>query len=289
MLASSAFPDKFISSSPGGLSGEGAGSGAAARTTGGAVVSLARRGMLRHRVIHSTLSSLGRTRPLSSLSLATWEHAEKAGSLLNLGIGQPALSLLPTSLLQSAASNLHCFDGRYLLQYGSMAGSAHYLEAVALYLSEQLGYAIEPTSLFASPGNSGALALVARSLASPGDSVLMEDPSYFLAHQVFRDYALDLVPLRQRAEGVGTVDVEHLRSSMERAAAEGRPAPKLLYCVPTGNNPTGRTMPDADRSRLIELCASAGVTVIADDVYELRAHCSPLERQVSPTRRCPLC
>ena len=44
---------------------------------------------------------------------------------------------------------------------------------------------------------------------------------------------------------------------------------ELLYCVPTGNNPTGRTMPDADRERLVSLCAEHRVRIVADDVYEL--------------------
>ena len=45
--------------------------------------------------------------------------------------------------------------------------------------------------------------------------------------------------------------------------------PKLLYCIPTGNNPTGTTMPDDDRAKLVKLCAHFGVTIVADDVYEM--------------------
>ena len=45
--------------------------------------------------------------------------------------------------------------------------------------------------------------------------------------------------------------------------------PSLLYCIPTGNNPTGRTMGDDDRAKLGELCAEYGVRIVADDVYEL--------------------
>ena len=39
--------------------------------------------------------------------------------------------------------------------------------------------------------------------------------------------------------------------------------------MPTGANPCGLTMPDCDRKRLVELCAQHGITIIADDVYEL--------------------
>ena len=65
-----------------------------------------------------------------------------------------------------------------------------------------------PSTLFATTGNSGGLALVIRTLTKPGDAVLMEEPSYFLAHKLFRDYGCTLRPVRQRMDGVGTIDVE---------------------------------------------------------------------------------
>ena len=200
---------------------------------------------------------------LSSLTLATWEKAEQATSVLNLAIGQPAPSLLPTEELQRSASRLPKYDPRHLLQYGAAAGSRHYLDATATFLSEHLGYEIPPRNLFATPGNSGGLALLARKLSRPGDSVLMEEPSYFLAHQLFRDYSLHLIPMPQLPGGLGTIDLDALTPSRVGKW------PSLLYCVPTGNNPTGRSMPDDDRARLVSLCAAHGVVLIADDVYEM--------------------
>jgi 2-aminoadipate transaminase len=187
---------------------------------------------------------------------------------LNLGIGQPAPELLPTAALQAAAeSTLSSVDPRYLLQYGSPAGCSSYLEAVASFLTEQLGHAHDPTTLFATPGNSGGLALVARTLTQPGDTVFVEDPTYFLAHQILRDYSLELLPLPHRVDGRGTLDVEQIRKRL--SAMPDGPRPRLLYCVPTANNPTGVSMPDEDRAALVSLCAEHGVIIISDDVYEM--------------------
>ena len=188
---------------------------------------------------------------------------------LNLGIGQPAQSLLPTAETQRAAAQLATFDGRHVLQYGSLAGSGHYLSAVASFLSAELGYDVSPNSLFASSGNSGGLALVVRALTERGDTVLMEDPSYFLAHGILRDYGLQLMPARQRSDGLGTIDVDALGGALDAAAAEGQPSPTLLYCVPTGNNPRGTTMPNADRAKLVAICAAHRITIVADDVDEM--------------------
>ena len=206
----------------------------------------------------------------TSLSLASWEHVARATGVLNLGIGQPNRSLLPSEAIQRAANNLSKYDSFYVLQYGAPAGSTHYLDALASFLGEQpLGHSPSPTNLFATPGNSGGLALVTRALTAPGDSVLMEDPSYFLAHQVFRDHHLELISLPQRTDRAGTVDMDSLEATLASVASTGARMPKLLYCVPTGNNPKGETMGDGDRARLVRLCAEHGVVVVADDVYEL--------------------
>ena len=213
----------------------------------------------------------GARRSVSSLALATWEIAEQTPAVLNLAIGQPALSLLPMEAVQDGAARLSTYDARHILQYGAPAGSGHYLSALAGFLTAQLQCAHDPSTLFATTGNSGGLALVIRTLTTPGDAVLMEEPSYFLAHKLFRDYGCTLQPVRQRMDGVGTIDVEALGRSLETlskatkaTAGTGTPAsmPRLLYCIPTGNNPTGSTMPDGDRAQLVALCTQYGVTIV---------------------------
>ena len=195
----------------------------------------------------------GARRSVSSLALATWEIAEQTPAVLNLAIGQPALSLLPMDAVQDGAARLSTYDARHILQYGAPAGSGHYLSALAAFLTAQLQCAHDPSTLFATTGNSGGLALVIRTLTKPGDAVLMEEPSYFLAHKLFRDYGCTLQPVRQRMDGVGTIDVEALGQSLEALAKATQATadtdtpvsmPRLLYCIPTGNNPTGTTMPD---------------------------------------------
>lgn len=224
--------------------------------------------------MHTALAR-GTRRCLSSLNMATWEHAEQAhaGGVFNLAVGQPAKSLMPISAVDAASSRLSTnFDARYLLQYGSLAGSTHYVEAVSKFVTAQTGLPHNAANFMSTPGSSGGLALLARSLTKPGDVCLMEDPSYFLAHKILRDYGLELVSMAQRTDGAGTIDVDHVEKYLSSAASgggDGRRVPKMLYMVPTGNNPTGRTMPDGDRARLVRLCAEHKVHIVSDDVYEL--------------------
>ena len=80
----------------------------------------------------------GARRSVSSLALATWEIAEQTPAVLNLAIGQPALSLLPMDAVQDGAARLSTYDARHILQYGAPAGSGHYLSALAGFLTAQL-------------------------------------------------------------------------------------------------------------------------------------------------------
>ena len=112
----------------------------------------------------------------------------------------------------------------------------------------------------------------------------------FLAHQIFRDHCLSFMPVPQcSADGAGTLDLDELGRILWRSAylstADNQPAPKLLYCVPTGNNPTGRTMPDADRERLVALCAPLSTIVHHPPPPSTNLH-HPLYHPPPPSPRC---
>ena len=213
--------------------------------------------------------------------MATWETAAaatEASGILNLGVGQPALSLLPTELLRRAA--LHALGGgpggadanvdpRYLLQYGATEGNGPFLKALAKFLGPRCGYHVNQDNLFETNGNSHGIGLVSATLSNPGDVVLIEDPSYFLAHDIFKDNGLRMVAARQAEFRVGVATVTLDLDALEGTIQSTEPKPKLLYLVPTANNPTGSTMQDADRVRLIKMCKAHGITIISDDVYQL--------------------
>ena len=123
--------------------------------------------------------------------------------------------------VQDGAARLSTYDARHILQYGAPAGSEHYLSALAGFLTAELQCPHDPSTLFATVGNSGGLALVIRTLTKPGDAVLMEEPSYFLAHKLFRDYGCTFHPVRQRSDGAGTIDVDALGESLAALAQVG--------------------------------------------------------------------
>lgn len=183
---------------------------------------------------------------------------------INFGIGQPELALLPREPLERAtAAALRGGTGEpaAFLTYGAQCGAASVRETVAGFLSQN-GYQshVDPASLLMTNGNSQAMDLVAQ-LFEPGDVVLVEEPTYFLALQVFRDHGLKTVAVPVDPEGV--VDLV----ALDALAQEHRP--KLLYTIPVFHNPTGATLSLADKQELCQLARKHEFLVLADEVYQL--------------------
>src|SRR5690606_10348774 len=123
--------------------------------------------------------------------------------VIHLGLGQPSPSLLPLqAFADAAARRLQRETDPLLLQYGVAAGHAGFREALARFLSGRLGMPVDAEHLFASPGVSASLAWVSTTLARPGDAVACGDPTYFLAHGIFRDAGLRLHGVPVDADGL---------------------------------------------------------------------------------------
>jgi 2-aminoadipate transaminase len=99
-------------------------------------------------------------------------------------------------------------------------------------------------------------------LLDPGDEVVVENPSYLAALQVFGGYQASLVPVGSDDDGM---DVDELASVLRARR------PKLIYLTPTFQNPRGMTLSLGRRQRLVQLAHDHGVPVLEDDPYsELR-------------------
>ena len=93
-------------------------------------------------------------------------------------------------------------------------------------------------------GNSQALDFLSSQLLSPGDVVLVEEPSYFLAFQIFRDHGATIVGIPVDDDGL---NVEFLESALQYHR------PKMLYTIPCFHNPCGHTLSEDRRKQLVQL------------------------------------
>ncbi len=181
--------------------------------------------------------------------------------VIDLGLGHPGNDLLPLAQLAQAAAHRFAQGDPSFLQYGSEAGSAPLRAALAAFLQRAGGYAVDAESLFITNGVSQALEQICTLFTRPGDLVLVEEPTYFLALRIFADHGLRVQGLPIDGDGL---QVELLE---ERLRAGARPA--LLYTIPTHQNPAGVTLSAARREKLVALSRAYGFHIVADEVYQL--------------------
>src|SRR4051812_15079558 len=147
------------------------------------------------------------------------------------------------------------------LQYSTTEGDPALRAALAARLADR-GLPTTPEQLLITSGSQQALTLAATVLLEPGDAVLVEEPSYLAALQAFQLAGAQVVPVPCDDDGL---------DADAAAVLAARHGARLLYTVPTFQNPTGRTLPAARRAALVELAERAGLWVIEDDPYgELR-------------------
>lgn len=191
--------------------------------------------------------------------IVTFDEAPPPGTI-NLGIGQPSADLLPVDLLREASESFFSEAHPFELNYGVLPGDERFLESLAGYLGEGYDATVSPESLFVTAGSSQALDFVSTVFSKSGDIVFVEEPSYFLAFQIFRDHGLNVVGVPIDDDGMRT-------DALEALLTEHNPA--FAYIIPSYHNPGGHCMSTERRARLIELSQEHGFLIVADEVYQL--------------------
>jgi len=200
-------------------------------------------------------------------------------NLLDLGLGDPAFELLPLAALDAAAARFFAASNPQALQYGNERGHPGLRRALAAFLAPSYGAPLDPDGLFICHGASGALDLLCTLYTRPGDVVLVEEPSYFLALRIFTDHGLHIVPMPLDAHGL---DVDAVEAYLRRPAPSHAGRVAMLYTIPTHQNPSGRTLPAARRRRLAQLSAEFGFMLAADEVYHLLSYNGDAGSAVGP-------
>jgi 2-aminoadipate transaminase len=182
--------------------------------------------------------------------------------IISFAGGLPAPELFDAAGLRTAfADALSDVTAGRSLQYSTTEGDPALRAEVAARLTAR-GLPTTAAELLITSGSQQALALVATVLLEPGDIVLVEEPSYLAALQAFRLAGATVVPVPCDEEGL---DPEAAAVLAERHGA------RLLYTIPTFQNPTGRTLPLDRREALVALARRAGFWLLEDDPYgELR-------------------
>ncbi|MFH9954975.1 PLP-dependent aminotransferase family protein [Streptomyces roseolus] len=181
--------------------------------------------------------------------------------------GLPAPELFDGEGLRQAFADVLAEAPQQVLQYSLTEGDPALREAAARRLTGR-GLPTDPGELLITTGSQQALTLISTALLEPGDVVLVEDPGYLAALQVFAFAGARVVPVPTDDDGLDPMALEEIVR---------RERPKLLYLVPTFQNPTGRTLPPGRRRAVAEAAERHGFWIVEDDPYgELRYDGEPV-------------
>jgi DNA-binding transcriptional MocR family regulator len=182
---------------------------------------------------------------------------------IDLGRGDPDHTLLPLEALQRSAEWSFATGDRRPLQYGTEQGDGYFRRDLAGFLAGAYELPVDPDLLFVTCGASSALDLICTLHTQPGDVIFVEEPTYFLALRIFADHGLKVISLPMDQEGLSLQDLEEKMNEFH---------PKLIYIIPTFQNPTGRTISLERREKLIDLAGRHNILIVADEVYHLLAY-----------------
>lgn len=176
--------------------------------------------------------------------------------MISFAGGNPSPAALPDDVVSKLAGDVLATNGKAILQYGATEGYPALVESLKEYASHQLECdipAVLPTT-----GSTQAMDLLCKALIDPGDVVLVENPSFLGNLQCLKLYQAKMVPVESDDHGL-------ILEKLEAAMQEHHP--KMLYVIPTFQNPTGKTLAADRRKPIAELAAKYGVVVAEDDPY----------------------
>ncbi|MCI5957692.1 MAG: PLP-dependent aminotransferase family protein [Clostridiales bacterium] len=186
--------------------------------------------------------------------------------MISFAGGNPALSALPDQTAAEMARKVLEENGKAILQYGATEGYPPLLESLKSYVQAQLG--CEIPAVLPVTGSTQAMDLLCKALINPGDVILLENPSFLGNMQCMHLYEARLVPVESDENGL-------MPAKLEEAIQKYHP--KMLYTIPTFQNPTGRTLALERREPIARLAARYGMVVAEDDPYrDLRYTGEPL-------------
>lgn len=179
--------------------------------------------------------------------------------VISLAGGNPDPALFPNDELADIAGEILRKMPIQSLQYGKTEGYPQLIEKIAERLSRVEGIDCSNDSIIITAGATQAIELTTKVLINEGDTVIAENPSFLGAFNAFRSYGANIVGIDMHDDGM---DLD----ALEKAIQENENV-KLLYVIPSFQNPMGTTMSLEKRKALYEIIRKYKLVTIEDNPY----------------------
>lgn len=185
-------------------------------------------------------------------------HDSRNAKLVQMGTASPNTSLLPASVLTRLLSRAVREETETAMGYSGPMGLRPLREQVARRMLAA-GVSANPDDIIITNGGSESLSLCLRAVCQPGDIIAVESPTYYA--MLVAAKSLGLKVLEVSTHPTDGIDLDELEALI------GQYPIKAVVLTPTFGNPLGHLMPEENKSALVHLLESKGISLIEDDVY----------------------
>lgn len=186
-----------------------------------------------------------------------------SADMISFGGGNPSAETFPCKEIEEIASAGLTRQPVSLLQYGLSEGYTPLRETMKKYLAKKEGFDFQKNELFIVSGGQQCADLTTKALVNENDIVLTEEPAFVGCLNTFRSYGAKLVGIPMEEDGMSIEALEEALKKYDNV--------KLLYTIPSFQNPTGVTTTLEKRKKVYELCCKYNIAILEDNPYgELR-------------------
>lgn len=191
----------------------------------------------------------------SVIDASTALLASQTHDIVRFAMGAPNDELIPTEDFNRILGT----DAAGRFGYGASEGETDLVEQIVRYQAEH-GVVTSPERILVTTGGMQGLDLAFKMLVDPGDTVLVECPTYTNGIGTALSYQAAILEAPMDENGLIVEALPDL------VAASGR-TPKVIYTISNFQNPSGTTMTRERRERLLELAEEWDAFIVDDDPY----------------------
>lgn len=186
--------------------------------------------------------------------------------IISFAGGLPDPKSFPTDIISEITDDVIESEGEKALQYGTTEGNARLCDELREWMLKD-GIDVSTKQILITNGSQQGLDLVGKVFLDPGDTIIVEMPSYIGGLQAFNNYLANMEGVLQDENGMRMDLLEDKLKSLKDRGIN----PKFIYVVPDFQNPSGVTLSEGRRVKLLELAREYDTLVIEDSPYrELR-------------------
>lgn len=191
----------------------------------------------------------------------------KEPDIISFAVGMPSSDTFPVELVREGSQRILRENAGRILQYSPIPGEESFFESIIDYLKMD-NIEVEKEQILITNGGQHCLDLVGRLFLNPGDSILLDRPTFGGAIVAFKMERPKFIGVNIKDDGS---DINGFRRGIEKGKEETGKLPKFIYVVPDFQNPSGITMSLEKRKELLDLSYRYDIPIIEDSPYrELR-------------------